>query len=61
MLTWGLQDFAHGLASDLGESSTEKMMAGSWMGLGFPSPETIPCLVLFLDQTQLPIEGVVGI
>ena len=33
-------------------------MAGSWMGIRFPGPETIPCLVPFPDQTQPTVEGV---
>ena len=46
------------MACDLGGTSRETSMAGSWMGIKFPGPETIPFLVPFPDQTQPTIEGV---
>ena len=58
MLSLGFTGFGDGLACDLGGTSREASMAGSWMGIRFPCPETIPCLVPFLDQTQPIIEGV---
>ena len=45
----GFPRFAYGMASDMGGTSGDTMMASSWMGIRFPGPETIPCLVLFLD------------
>ena len=46
------------MVSDLGGTSRETMMAGSWMVLRYPDPDTIPCLVSFPDQTQPTVEGV---
>ena len=45
----------------MGGTSRENMMGCSWMGFRFLGLETIPCLVLYLDQTLLTIEGNVGI
>ena len=49
------------MSSDLGGTSKEAMMAGSWIGMRFPTPETIPYLVLFSDHTLPTIEGVMGV
>ena len=46
------------LACDLGGTSMETSMAGSWMGIRFPSLENIPCFAPFPNQTQSTIEGV---
>ena len=54
----GVPRIWYGMACDLGGTSRETRMAGSWMGLRFPGPETIPCLVLFPDQMQSTVEGV---
>ena len=54
----GAPGFGDGLACDLDGTSRETSMTGSWMGIRFPGPETIPCLVLFPDQTQPTVEGV---
>ena len=43
--------FAYDLLYELGRTSRDTMIAGSWMGIRFPGPKTIPCLVLFLDYT----------
>ena len=53
-LSWGPQELEAVWLAIWVELGRETIMAGSWMGIRFPGPETIPCL----DQTQYTVEGV---
>ena len=51
----GSQGFGTGIVSDLGGTARGCIMGGSQMGFRFPSPLSMPCVVLFPDQALHPI------